>query len=140
MKILNIIFIVTLLCCGCMAEGIQKNLLINTKWIIEGNEEKEIIEFNKDSLIHTMVYTTFSDTLAYSKAYYLSNIIPATFNIDLVGQNTKGKYLVAFNKKTKCVDYCEIKELTEDSLVLFYKKQPNNIGGADMTFTYKRVK
>lgn len=140
MKYFNLTILSLLLCFSCNAENNHINILDGTVWMLEEKRCIENIEFTKDSIRIKSTNSITKRVIEYSKPYYLITSIPNSFDNDLVGKPTCGKYLVNFNSKTNCMEYCEIKEITEDSLVLFYKKQPKNIGGADMTFTYKRVK
>ena len=140
MKFINILVLTLSLCYSCKAEENRLNVLSDTKWIRETKRKHIIIEFDKNCIHEKIVSVQKKDTLVSCKPYYISNIVPNAFDSSLVGKEMSGIYIIKYNDATHYMEYCEIKELTEDSLVLFYKKQPNNVGGADMTFTYKRVK
>ena len=58
----------------------------------------------------------------------------------MVGGESAGKYLLRWNKKLCGVEYCEIKAISEDSLVLFFEAKSNHVGAVDNRIAYKRIK
>lgn len=127
------------------------NQVNNTKWqvnkrIVRGIEEKP------SEVYHTVAFdmSTMSDSILISNKsiprgsqhlYYISDEEPdrSSFNFDNVGVNSKGKYLVIYNKKLDEKDYYTIMSFTNDELVLFHKAKENTIPNLDVYITYKRV-
>lgn len=110
------------------------------KWIKKERYETNILEFSRDSIIDTSKYSLINKTVRYSKPYYLSDNIPTSFDFTKVGKPSQGKYLIDYNDKVQELEYCEIKVLDDNKLILFYEQQDGYIGGADMTVTYTRMK
>lgn len=136
-KLFLIVGFMLLTSCCCIAQTVSD--LINTKWKYEKRGIAHFIEFTKDSIIETRYNYYDGFNLSFSKPYYLSEVLSTCFDKTKVGTPTSGKYLLYWNEKLHIVEYCEIKELSADSLVLFYEAKPNYVGAADVYITYKRL-
>lgn len=118
----------------------SQNLLMGSKWTKKERHEMNIIVFSRDSIIEISTYSLIQKTIWYSKPYYLSDSIPTSFEFSKVGKPSEGKYLIDYNGKIQELEYCEIKVLNDNNLILFFEQKDGYIGGADMTVTYTRVK
>lgn len=65
--------------------------------------------------------------LNFSKPYYLSDVIPKSFDNSKVGKVKKGSYIILYNDKIKAMEYYKIISLTNDSLKLFHKASKDEI-------------
>ena len=74
----------------------------------------------------------------YSKPYYLSDVIPKSFDNSKVGKVKKGSYIILYNDKIKAIEYYKIISLTNDSLKLFHKASKDEIRNVWVDFV--RVK
>lgn len=139
-KIYNYILIVcfVLLATTCNAQFFSTKNLIGTKWECTDGDI-EYYEFTNDSIIES-IYFPYNGWAGCSKPFYLSDVKNESFDSTKIGTETSGRYLLTYNKKTKCTEYCEITKLTPDTLELFYEAKENHIGAANMYFTYRRVK
>ena len=124
----------------CNAQGVSLHDLENKTWQEEDNGITFTYEFTKDSVFILRNNTITGKTINVSKPFYLSDVKNESFDSTKVGTETSGRYLLTYNKKTKCTEYCEITKLTPDTLELFYEAKENHIGAANMYFTYRRVK
>ena len=115
-------------------------VLVNTKWVNEDRGYVRYLEFEKDFLIETRHNSYENKKISFSKPYYLSDTHEGSFDMNMVGGETTGKYLLRWNKKLCGMEYCEIKAVSEDSLVLFFEAKPNHVGAADHYIKYKRMK
>lgn len=115
--------------------------LNGTKWILtENGGHEHFIEFSSSSITHTKNFNLIHKTIKGSEQFYISPIIPTTFDQSRVGKHTTGKYLVEFSDKTQTFDVFEIIKLTEDSLILRLEDDPKKyMGGFDPIRKYKRV-
>ena len=122
------------------AHTIPVSSLIDTKWECEkGDGDKEILEFKKDSLFRTLIFTIINKAPRMSYPYYLSNDKSAEFDMKKVGRSTSGKYLFEWNSEMNDKNYCEITSLTKDTLVIYWEPKPINVGGGGK-WTYVRVR
>ena len=139
----KLILLLTLICisvcCYSQMQNSQSSLM-GKKWIKKERYETNILEFSRDSIIDTSKYSLINKTVRYSKPYYLSDNIPTSFDFTKVGKPSQGKYLIDYNDKVQELEYCEIKALDDNKLILFYEQKDGYIGGADMTVTYTRMK
>ena len=76
--------------------------------------------------------------LNFSKPYYLSDVIPKSFDNSKVGKVKKGSYIILYNDKIKAIEYYKIISLTNDSLKLFHKASKDEIRNVWVDFV--RVK
>ena len=74
----------------------------------------------------------------YSKPYYMSDVIPKSFDNSKVGKVKKGSYIILYNDKIKAMEYYKIISLTNDSLKLFHKASKDEIRNVWVDFV--RVK
>lgn len=125
-------------CAGCNAQTASE--LVNTKWVWERQRGDEIMEFSRYSVRFSCYNVYTKRTITYSKPYYLSDTKTGPFDFDKVGKNTSGSFLHFWNQKLHENEYCEITELTDNTLVLFFEARPNHIGSEDTYVTYKRIK
>ena len=141
-KIFNytlIIFLV-IFAVACKAQIFSSNTLIGTKWESEKDGATYAYEFTRDSILLSLYDIYTADTLRFAKSYYLTNNKNESFDSTKVGIETFGKFLLMYNKKMKCKEYCEIKESSSDTLVLFFEEEDGYVGAANIYFTYRRVK
>ena len=124
----------------CNAQLFSTKNLIGTKWMNEKDGSTYVYEFTGDSILLSLYDIYSADTLRFAKSYYLTNTKKDSFDSTKVGTETFGKFLLMYNKKMKCKEYCEIIELSSDSLILFFEAEEGYIGAANMYFTYRRVK
>ena len=137
---LFLILLLSLTSNTCSAQ--YKSYTLNrTKWILTENGGYEhFIEFSSSSITHTKNFNLIHKTIKGSEQFYISPIIPTTFDQSRVGKRTTGKYLVEFSDKTQTFDVFEIIKLTEDSLILRLEDDPKKyMGGFDPIRKYKRV-
>ncbi|MCR4770411.1 MAG: hypothetical protein K5874_09420 [Bacteroidaceae bacterium] len=73
-----------------------------------------------------------------SHKYYLSDVIPKSFDMSKVGKVKKGSYLITYYERTKKMEYYKIISLTNDSLKLFHKASKDEIRNVWVDFV--RVK
>lgn len=136
-KLFLIVGFIQIVNLSCNAQ--KCSTLINTKWKYERHGVTYYKEFKKDSIIEIRCSSYDGSKISFSKPYYLSEVLSTCFDKTKVGTPTSGKYLLYWNEKLHKVEYCEIKELSADSLVLFYEAKPNYVGAADVYITYKRA-
>ena len=122
----------------CYAQLFSTKNLIGTKWECT-DVDIEYYEFTNDSIIQS-IYFPYNGWSGCSKPFYLSNLKNESFDSKKIGTEASGRYLLTYNNKMKCTEYCEITKLTSDTLVLFYEAKEGYIGAANMYFTYRRVK
>lgn len=139
MKVLIIICYLQIAVSYCSAQT-DVALLAGTKWMDESKGVIRYLEFEKDSLIETMHNSYNNKKISFSKPYYLSDTHEGSFDMNMVGGESAGKYLLRWNKKLCGMEYCEIKAVSEDSLVLFFEAKPNHVGSVNNYVTYKRIK
>ena len=78
--------------------------------------------------------------LNFSKPYYLSDVIPKSFDKTKVGKVQKGSYIILYNDKTNRMEYFYIKTFTKDKLVLYHKRDYKDREDDEYTQYYERVK
>lgn len=139
MRIIPIIVYLQIVVSYCSAQT-DVALLAGTKWMYESNGIVCYLEFEKDSLIETRHNLYENKKISFSKPYYLSDTHEGSFDMNMVGGETTGKYLLRWNKKLCGMEYCEIKAVSEDSLVLFFEAKPNQVGSVNNYVAYKRIK
>lgn len=139
MKVLIIICYLQIAVSYCSAQT-DVALLAGTKWVYGSKGVIRYLEFEKDSLIETMHNSYNNKKISFSKPYYLSDTHDGNFDMNMVGGESAGKYLLRWNKKLCGVEYCEIKAISEDSLVLFFEAKSNHVGAVDNRIAYKRIK
>lgn len=137
-KLFLIVGLMQLAYCCCTAQTALA--LVNTKWKYEYHGLVHFMEFTKASIIETLYNSYDGSKTSFSKPYYLSEILSTRFDNRKVGTPTSGKYLLCWNDKLHEVEDCEIKELSADSLVLFFAAKPNYVGSGDVYRTYRRVR
>ncbi len=128
--------------------------LVGTKWRIIFPERIENDPYSSHikkidfslSEIHTNYKRIIKETgevnanISYSKPYYLSNSIPASFDKTKVGKVQKGSYIILYNNKINRMEYFYIKTLTKDKLVLYHKRNYKDMDDDDCTAYFERVK
>lgn len=139
MRIIPIIVYLQIAVSYCSAQT-DVALLAGTKWMYESNGIVHYLKFEKDSLIETRHNSYENKKISFSKPYYLSDTHEGSFDMNMVGGETTGKYLLRWNKILCGMEYCEIKAVSEDSLVLFFEAKPNHVGSVNNYVTYKRIK
>ena len=139
MKVLIIICYLQIAVSYCSAQT-DVALLAGTKWMYESNGIVHYLKIKKDSLIETMLNSYENKKISFSKPYYLSDTHEGSFDMNMVGRETTGKYLLRWNEKLCGMEYCEIKAVSEDSLVLFFEAKPNHVGSVNNYVAYKRIK
>ena len=75
--------------------------LAGTKWELigeEGDETTATWSFSKSEITKDVLFKPNGKNYINKFKYYISNNIPSSFNSDLVGKGTLGKYLVTIKK------------------------------------------
>ncbi|MCR4770651.1 MAG: hypothetical protein K5874_10660, partial [Bacteroidaceae bacterium] len=95
--------------------------LVGTKWKNSMLPERIIstMEFASNEIkYYSKLYSATTGELwkeiNYSKPYYLSNAIPASFDKTKVGKVQKGSYIILYNSKINRMEYFYIRTLTND--------------------------
>lgn len=78
-------------------------------------------------------------TITYRNLYYLSNQKDTIFDMNKVGTDTQGKYIIFTSDEGKHIDYGTLQFLSEDSLAYFNDVAKSAIGGIRNVLQYKRV-
>lgn len=121
--------------------------LVGTKWRDLRLPERIIstIEFASNEIkYNAKLYSITTGELweesGFSKPYYLSDAIPASFDKTKVGKVKKGSYIILYNDKTNRMEYFYIKTFTKDKLVLYHKRDYKDREVDEYTQYYERVK
>ena len=146
MKHLCILFLALVVCLKLSAQGILSSQLVGTTWmedIPENYMPKHTCKISFDSTIirYEAYFPKIDMSLNKQLDFYLTDIVPETFDSTLVGTETRGCYLVMSNRKIKGMSYTEILSLDLDSgdLYLLHRTRPGVIGGRDITTHYKLI-
>lgn len=139
--LLNLILVIA---CSCTAQTvIPIDVLKNTKWIEKDTVYSEIITKVEclDSIYKVTVKFGPLREVENTYQYYLSPVVPTSFDFSMVGKKTFGSYLVGYNSKMNKMFYYEIVSFEPTKLVLLRKGKPYSIGGAnDLYMTYERIR
>lgn len=138
-KLLVLIFLAVCIC-NIYAEYTVKQLMGTVWQNVDYRGDVKRISFTQDSVITTLLYFNPYDSMSFSFPYYLVDEHTEVFDFSKVGKTNNGNYIIEYNPSIPEVSCGEIKKLNADSLVIFFKAKPHNVGGADMTFTYTSVK
>ena len=121
--------------------------LVGTKWRDLRLPERIIstIEFASNEIkYNAKLYSITTGELwkesGFSKPYYLSDAIPASFDKTKVGKVKKDSYIILYNDKTNHLEYFYIKTFTKDKLVLYHKRDYKDREDDEYTQYYERVK
>ena len=120
MKHLCILFLALVVCLKLSAQGILSSQLVGTTWmedIPENYMPKHTCKISFDSTIirYEAYFPKIDMSLNKQLDFYLTDIVPETFDSTLVGTETRGCYLVMSNRKIKGMSYTEILSLDLDS-------------------------
>ena len=139
--LLNLILVIA---CSCTAQTVIPSDLLKGEWImtvpsLDGEVTK--IDFMESAYRLTTEYVKINGESENTYQYYLSPVVPTSFDFSMVGKKTFGSYLVGYNSKMKNMFYYEIVSYEPSKLVLLRKGKPYSIGGAnDLYMTYERIK
>lgn len=120
--------------------------LVGTKWEMIGEEGDETVaswSFSKSEITKDVLFKPSGKTYRNKFKYYISNNIPSTFNSDLVGKGTSGKYLVVYNHKIQRYDWYIIQSIDQSTgdMYLVRERKEGEIGNKNLITTYhfKRI-
>lgn len=146
MKQLCILFLVLVVSLKLSAQEISSSQLVGTKWENvdskkSGTQRENSISFGSTTIDSESYYPKIDMSIKKHFYYYLSDYIPESFDSTLVGKETKGIYLITFEKKLKGMGYAEIYslDLEKGEFYLLHRTRPGVIGGRDITTHYKLI-
>ena len=121
--------------------------LAGTKWEMIDEEVDETTatwSFSKSEITKDVLFKPNGKNYINKFKYYISNNIPSSFNSDLVGKGTLGKYLVVYNHKIQRFDWYVIHSIDQSTgdMYLLRERKDGEIGNTKLISTYhfKRIK
>ena len=152
MKTIITILLVLFSTCAVNAQtNCTLDQLVGTKWKhVESTIHPyyyyvQINSFTEDSIKSEILKYSKNDNEVYkvtkfSKAYYLSDFFPKTFDNSKVGRAKKGLFLIVYNDKAKMMENYIIKSLTLTELELLHKAELKDEDFNDYSVRFQRVK
>ena len=138
-KIIIIVTTMVFLACNADNNNFTISMLNGTIWSKEDKYSMSIIEFTPTTIKKKTVFKDDNDSVSSQWPYYLTDTICSRFDSNKVGISNRGSH-ITYRDNYGVVFSKEIIKLNEDSLVLFWKKQKEFIGGRDHTTVLKRIK
>ena len=120
MRRIPLIIILCILYAGnLMAQKTTMDYLTKSVWEIPtpaGQSFRTLVEFSISEMVDSFIYG--GTTHQSSSTYYLSGEIEESFDIDKVGKQENGKYIIVKNLKSGEISIYEIVEVNDQKLIL----------------------
>ena len=145
---INILFLILAFVMSIDANAqVTASQLAGTKWELigeEGDETTATWSFSKSEITKDVLFKPNGKNYINKFKYYISNNIPSSFNSDLVGKGTLGKYLVVYNHKIQRFDWYVIHSIDQSTGDMYFlrERKDGEIGNTKLISTYhfKRIK